>query len=78
MLASFCWGMSGSVTSVITGVTAYLAAVTKPEERINRLMILFTFTPLAATAGPGSAVHHHIGLRTTHFPGVKIQNCIRK
>ena len=62
MLASFCWGMSGSVTSVITGVTAYLAAVTKPEERINRLMVLFTFTPLAATAGPASAVHRHVGL----------------
>ena len=39
MLASFFWGMSGSVTSVITGVTAYLAAVTGPEERIGRLLV---------------------------------------
>ena len=38
MLASFFWGTSGSVTSVITGVTAYLAAVTGPEERIGRLL----------------------------------------
>ena len=42
MLASFFWGMSGSVTSVITGVTAYLASVTSQEERIGRLLGLYS------------------------------------
>jgi MFS family permease len=55
MVASFCQGLSGSLTSVITGVTAYLTSVTKPEQRINRLLILFAFFPLAGMVGPLTA-----------------------
>ena len=55
MVASFCQGLSGSVTSVITGVTAYLTTVTEPHARTNRLLFLFAFSSIAGMLGPLTA-----------------------
>ncbi len=52
LLASTLQGVFGSFTSLLTGVSAYIGAVSAPNERTTRFSVLLSMSVLAGTTGP--------------------------
>ena len=52
LLASAVQGCFGSFTSLLTGVLAYIGAVSQPEDRTTRMSILMSMSFVAGTIGP--------------------------